>query len=171
MREVPRVENHNSFIQPYNITTTTIILLFTQSWVNNIQVMCRTLTHFCWASFRDFRWEDAVVFQPCRPYCYFNTKVPTCQQAGRSTYISEALKVKWIAAAEENVHRAQKSAAAHPRGSVLFRCILPLIIQAEPIKTTIITVISPLFILMPFPICEVIMSIFARRIFLCWQRR
>lgn len=61
----------------------------------------------------------------------------------------------------------RKDAAAHPRGSVLFRCILPLIIQAEPIKPTIITVISPLFILMQFPISEVIMSIFfAGRIFL-----
>lgn len=66
----------------------------------------------------------------------------------------------------------RKGAAAHPRGSVLFRCILPLIIQAEPIKPTIITVISPLFILMQFPISEVIMSIFfAGRIFLRWQRR
>ena len=45
---------------------------------------------------------------------------------------------------------------------MLFRCILPLIIRAEPIKPSIITVISPLFILMQFPISEVIMSIFFR---------
>lgn len=103
--------------------------------------------------------------QPCRPYCCFNAKLTThavlCQQAGRSTYIAIPIKVVRItAAAVENIHQAQKGAAAHPRGSVLFRCILPLIIQAEPIKTTIITVISPLFILMPFPISEVIMSNF-----------
>lgn len=64
------------------------------------------------------------------------------------------------AVANMDLSTEQKGAAAHPRGSVLFRCILPLIIQAEPIKPTIITVISPLFILMQFPISEVIMSIF-----------
>lgn len=67
------------------------------------------------------------------------------------------------AAAAANINlptQPQKGAAAHPRGSVLFRCILPLIIRAEPIKPSIITVISPLFILMQFPISEVIMSIF-----------
>lgn len=53
-----------------------------------------------------------------------------------------------------------RKAQLHPRGSVLFRCILLLIIRAEPIKPSIITVISPLFILMQFPISEVIMSNF-----------
>lgn len=137
-----------------------------------------TLCRFQPRQSRSRRERRFSLFQPCRLYCYFNAKLTTqaafCQPAGRSTYTAKPLKVIRIsAAAAESVRRAQKDAAAHPRGSALFRCILSLIIQAEPIKTTIITVISPLFILMPFPISEVIMSnfYFARRIFLCWQRR
>lgn len=126
-----------------------------------------------------------LLFQPCL-HCHFNNKntLDTNSPLWTSLYRTDLYIYVYSNAIKNNMNCAvaanrglsihlEKGAAAHPRGSVLFRCILPLIIQAEPIKPTIITVISPLFILMQFPISEVIMSIFVCKgeSFLRWQKR